>query len=652
MWTRLKSIFFNYDLEMASSQRQRHKSSSTLAIFVGLVAAMGGFMYGYDTGIINDLLEMPYVKHTFPADKTAFSTHERALITAILSLGTFLGALVAPLLSDNYGRKFSIITTSAIVYNVGSALQTALTEQKMLMAGRFILGLSVGILSAIVPLYQAEASPKWVRGSVVFTYQWAITWGLLIASAVCQRTRSINNSASYRIPSAIEFLWLIVLCVGMLFLPESPRYYIQKDDIPQAIKSLAKLRRLLEDDPDLIDELVDIKANYDYELSFGKSSYLDCFRSGGGRHKQLLRMATGMGVQMFQQCLGINFIFYYGVLYFATTGIKSYYLVSLITYCVNTVATVPGMIFVETLGRRLLLIYGGCGMTIANFVIAIVAVSDQSQNTKAITTICLACVFIALFACSWGGCAWAICSDIYGVGIRQKAMSLTAASNWLANFVLAYITPYLTNSGEKTAALGSKIFFVWGTFNLLGVVFVWFTVYETKGLKLEEIDQLYVACKNPWLLASFKPVAIDHCDTYQVLRRGGMAIPMEMEKSTSSGDDHSHPNVDSRVSGRSCDVHNKNRANVGEHACSCELEPNDYHDYLMLLQTSGGSLYHVETTANALDLHLVASFNGGHIPLLDKSHAKLPTKIDSRDRTLTKVATPFFDGPPSDSDED
>lgn len=322
----------------------RQKSSSNSAFIVGLVAAVGGFMYGYDTGLINDLLEMHYVYTHFPSNHTGFATHERAIVVASLSLGTFFGALVAPLISDNYGRKFSIILSAGIIFNIGNILQISSTEIALLSVGRLVLGFAVGILSAIVPLYQAEASPKWVRGSVVFTYQWAITWGLLIASAVCQGTRKISNSGSYRIPVGIQFLWALILSTGMLYLPESPRYYVQKDNLEKALYSLCKLRRLPEDDECLIEELVEIKANYDYERSFGKTTILDCFRSGGGRHKQGLRMLTGIGVQFFQQCSGINFIFYYGVNFFNSAGVKNYYIMSLITYIVNVVFTVPGII--------------------------------------------------------------------------------------------------------------------------------------------------------------------------------------------------------------------------------------------------------------------------------------------------------------------
>lgn len=500
----VEGLRYDNTIEEEHYRKMRQKSSSNSAIIVGLVAAVGGFLYGYDTGLINDIMEMQYVKLEIPANQQNFSVHERAFITAILSLGTFVGALVAPLMSDSYGRKSSIIATASVIFSTGNILQVAATNSALLCAGRAVSGLAVGILSAIVPLYQAEASPKWVRGSIVFTYQWAITWGLLIASAICQGTRKINLSASYRIPIGVQFLWSLTLCTGVLFLPESPRYYVQKNNIQAALTSLCKLRRLPSDDHDLLEELVEIKANYDYEMSFGKTDVWDCFRLGGGRHKQGLRIITGIGVQLFQQCSGINFIFYYGVNFFASIGVINYYLMSFVTYLVNVAFTVPGIFFIDIIGRRKLLLLGGLGMSISNFIIAIVGVSISSKEIKGVVSIVFSCCFIACFASSWGGCTWAVCSDIFGISIRQKAVSITAATNWLVNFAFAYVTPYLIDTGSHTAALGNKIFFIWGSCNAAGVIFVYFIVYETKGLKLEEVDFMYQNCSNSRASTKFK----------------------------------------------------------------------------------------------------------------------------------------------------
>lgn len=501
---------YDSTIEEEYYRKIRQKSSSLSAIVVGLVAAMGGFLYGYDTGLINDILEMRYVSTHFPSNGYAFNTHERALVTAMLSLGTFVGAVLAPLVSDTYGRKFAIVVLSGLLCNAGNIIQVAASDIALLCIGRVVCGIAVGILSASVPLYQAEASPKWVRGSIVYTYQWAITWGLLIALAVCQGTRKFNNSGSYRIPIALQFLWATILCIGMLFLPESPRFYVQKNKIQKGLESLSKLRRLPTDDADLIEELVEIKANYDYEMLFGKTSILDCFRNGGGRHKQVLRMATGIGIHAFQQCLGINFIFYYGVNFFSSTGMGNYYLMSFITYAVNTLFTIPGIILIEVIGRRSLLLWGGTGMSISNFIIAIVGVCISDKHISSIISVSFSCLFIAFFAASWGGCTWALVSDIYGISIRQKAISITVATNWLVNFICAYITPYLIDTGSHTAALKNKIFFIWGGFNAIGVIFAYLMVYETKGLKLEEIDYMYLNCSNARVSTKFKSQKIDY----------------------------------------------------------------------------------------------------------------------------------------------
>lgn len=509
-WGFVDNFFYNNDMEEEYYRKMREKSSSISAFVVGLVAAVGGFLYGYDTGLINDILEMQYVTGHFPSNGNEFNVHERALITAILSLGTFCGAITAPIISDNYGRRFSIMLSSGGLFTVGTILQIAANSNVLLCIGRFVSGVAVGNLSAIVPLYQAEASPKWVRGSVVYLYQWAITWGLLVASAVCQGTRRLSNSGSYRIPIGLQFLFTMVLFGGMLFLPESPRFYVQKNNLEKALDSLSKLRRIENTDPDLIEELVEIKASYDYEVSFGKTKWIDCFRNGGGRHQQVLRMLTGMGVHVFQQCSGINFIFYYGVNFFSSTGLDNYYLMSFITYAVNTAFTIPGILLIEIIGRRKLLLGGGLGMSVSNFIIGIVGVSVVNSEIRARISISFSCLFIAFFAASWGGCCWALTSDLYGISIRQKAISITASTNWLVNFTFAYITPYLIDTGAHTAALGNKIFFIWGGCNAVGTIFVYFIVYETKGLKLEEVDYMYKVCHSPRESTKFKSTKIEY----------------------------------------------------------------------------------------------------------------------------------------------
>ncbi|KAH3671901.1 hypothetical protein OGAPHI_000087 [Ogataea philodendri] len=488
----------------ADLERQRNWSS-VMAVYVGLLMAIGGFLYGYDTGIINGLLDMEYVRTTFPPHgEMHFTASQNSLITSVLSIGTFVGSLLAPIFSDRIGRRLSIFSACTIMFSLGTILQVVSSTIPLLCVGRLISGFGVGMISAIIPLYQAEVSPKWIRGSVVSLYQWAITWGLLVSSAITQATHSINDARCYRIPIGLQLIWGVFLAVGMYSLPESPRFYVKKDRLDDALHSLSRFRRLEINDKSLIEELIEIKASHDYEMSFGKTSILDCFRSSPSRANQLRRMMIGMVLQALQQCSGINFIFYYGVNFFVHAGVANSYLISFVTYTVNVVFTIPGIFFVEIWGRRPLLIVGAAGMTVSNFVIGIVGITTDSIIANKIM-VAFVCLFIAFFASTWGPLAWVVVGEMYSLSIRQKAVSITAATNWLVNFVFAFSTPYLVDTGKHTAALGTKIFFLWGSLNFVGLVFAYFNIYETKGLLLEEVDDLFRFCKNARQSRYYRP---------------------------------------------------------------------------------------------------------------------------------------------------
>jgi SP family sugar:H+ symporter-like MFS transporter len=188
----------------------------------------------------------------------------------------------------------------------------------------------------------------------VGSYQLAITIGLLLAAIVNNATHDRDDTGSYRIPIAVQFAWALILISGMLILPETPRYLIKSGRPDRAAKSLSKLRRLPQDHEAIREELEEIQANHEYELSLGKASYLDCFRS-----PILKRQMTGCLLQALQQLTGINFIFYYGTQYFKNTGIKNAFVISMITSSVNTLSTLPGLYAIDKWGRRPLLFWGG-----------------------------------------------------------------------------------------------------------------------------------------------------------------------------------------------------------------------------------------------------------------------------------------------------
>jgi SP family sugar:H+ symporter-like MFS transporter len=154
-----------------------------------------------------------------------------------------------------------------------------------------------------VPLYQSESSPKWIRGTIVGCYQLAITIGLLLAAIVNNSTKNRNDTGSYRIPIAVQFAWAIILWTGMVMLPETPRYLIKRGRHDKAAKALSRLRRLDVEHPALIEELAEIQANHEYEMSLAKATYIDCFKGTLGK-----RLITGCALQALQQLTGVNFI--------------------------------------------------------------------------------------------------------------------------------------------------------------------------------------------------------------------------------------------------------------------------------------------------------------------------------------------------------
>lgn len=511
-----------------------------MAIYMGSIASLGGFLYGYMTGSTNNIIAMEYVKEKF-AHSENFTTKETALFTGILSVGIFFGAFLAPFISDKYGRRFLILLSTFIFFNLGTILQMVAQDLSVFYCGRFFSGIGVGVISAVIPLYQAETSPKWVRGSIISCYQWAITWGLFISSAISQGTKGYNDSKCYRIPIGLEFVWAGLFTLFMWTLPESPRFHIMHDDIDKAILSLSKMRRMDVRNRDLIEEMIEIKAAHDYELSENDLTMWQFVKGFWTKRDQFKRITTGVLLQSLQQCSGINFIFYFGVNFFISTGVSKSYQMSLVTYAVNVIFTIPGIVLVETVGRRNVLFFGSIGMGVSNYIIAVVGATVDSVIADKVM-LAFVCVFIAFFAATWGPAVWVITGELFPLGIRQKGVSICACTNWLINFIFSYITPYLIDSNTNKIQLGTKIFFLWGSFNLFGAVITYLLVYETQGLMLEDIDELYRRTKLSWKSASLNKAilneqALEH-EREDVAIDAVNAITTKVPTTTSEIDDY------------------------------------------------------------------------------------------------------------------
>ncbi|KAF1347513.1 putative transporter [Delphinella strobiligena] len=460
------------------------------SIMVGMFASFGGILYGYDTGTISGIQSMPYWLDEFDLNGKA---GKLSLIVSILSVGTFVGALAAGYISDFLGRKWGIIVCAAIPFNLGVILQVASTSQPTFIAGRFFAGLGVGLVSVQVPMYQAETLPSWIRGFVIGSYQLCITIGLLLAALVNYATKNRDDTGSYRIPLAVQFAWSIILCFGFLFLPETPRWLVKKNRPEQAAKSLQFLRRLEPDHPALQRELSEIEASYEYELSLGNASYLECFKGTIGK-----RTWTGIGLQSLQQLVGVNFIFYYGTSYFSgQPALPDAFIVQIITNVVNVVSTFPGLYAIDKLGRRPVLLIGALGMGVSQYIVAACgAATDVSNFSSAAAQLAFVCIYIFFFASTFGPGAWVVTGEMFPLKVRAKCLSMTTAANWFFNWLLAFITPYIVD--KEYANLQSNVFWIWGGFCWIAVAFVYFLVYETKDMSLEHVNELYESCPQAW----------------------------------------------------------------------------------------------------------------------------------------------------------
>ena len=245
------------------------------------------------------------------------------------------------------------------------------------------------------------------------SYQLAITIGLLLASIVNNATHNRNDTGSYRIPIAVQFAWALTLIGGMIVLPDTPRYMIKRNNLQAAAQSLARIRRLSVSHFAIVEELAEIQANHEYELSLGTATYLDCFKGN-----LLRRLITGCILQGLQQLTGINFIFYYGTQFFKNSGVHNSFVISLITNCVNTTSTFPGLYAIEKWGRRPVLFWGAIGMCISQFLVAILGTTTTSQDSAGNIivhniaaqrgAIAFICIYIFFFAASWGPIVWHI----------------------------------------------------------------------------------------------------------------------------------------------------------------------------------------------------------------------------------------------------
>ncbi|GAB1317942.1 hypothetical protein MFIFM68171_08152 [Madurella fahalii] len=416
------------------------------AYLICAFASFGGIFFGYDSGYINGVLgSRIFIEAVEGVGAEAVAEHNSSLIVSILSCGTFFGALIAGDVADFIGRKWTVIY-GCLIYVAGCVVQMFTGMGHPLgpiVAGRLIAGIGVGFESAIVILYMSEICPRKVRGALVAGYQFCITIGLMLAACVVYATQGRTDTGSYRIPIAIQFLWAIILAGGLLFLPDSPRYFVKRGNLDAATDALSRLRGQPRESEYIQVELAEIVANEEYERQLIPSttwfgSWANCFKGSVFKANSNLRKTIlGTSLQMMQQWTGVNFIFYFSTSFLQSTGaIDDEFLISMVFTIINVLSTPISFWTVERFGRRTILFWGALGMLICQFLVAIIGVTvgfnhthtdpanpelSIANNVSAVNAqIAFIAIFIFFFASTWGPGAWIVIGEIFPLPIRSR----------------------------------------------------------------------------------------------------------------------------------------------------------------------------------------------------------------------------------------
>ncbi|ESK86711.1 glucose transporter [Moniliophthora roreri MCA 2997] len=460
---------------------------------VGSFACIGGGLFGLDISSMSGVLTNPYYLKQFnnPGDSA------QGAIVASMPAGSLVGALAVTQLGDRLGRKKTIMV-AALVWVVGCILQCAAVNRGMLVAGRVIAGASVGISSAVVPIYQSEITAPSIRGRLVSLQQWSITWGILIQYFIQFGCSDIQGVASFRIPWGLQMIPAIVLFLGMFFFPESPRWLLDNDREEEALQILADLHGKGDKNNELVRlEFQEIKEQVVFERNEGAKSYLDLLKGNNPR-----RVFLGCSLQMWSQLTGMNVMMYYITYVFRGTGLigrKAGLIAASVQYVLNVALTVPAIIYIDKWGRRPMLI---AGLTFMGFFLFLVGglqgrlghwgqvendrvwvIEGHGSATKGI--IVLSYLFVCSFAITMGPVSWTYPAEIYSLKVRAKAVSLATATNWTFNFALAWAVP------PGFATIAYKTYFIFGTFNFAGCIHVIFMFPETVGRTLEEVEDIF-----------------------------------------------------------------------------------------------------------------------------------------------------------------
>jgi sugar porter (SP) family MFS transporter len=443
------------------------RSPRAFVVAASAIAALGGLLFGYDTGVISGA-------ELFLQGDLGLSTFALEVIVSGVLVGAAIGSFVGGRLADVYGRRGLLLVT-AVIFAVGALLCGVAPSTSMLIVGRIVVGLGIGLASGTVPVYISEVSSPDARGWQVSLFQLAITVGIVLAYIV---DYALAPAAAWRWMFGLAIVPAVIFGAGMWFLPESPRWLGKSGRHEAARAVLERIRGTA----DVEDELRDIENSLMRAGEHGRLTDL--------LHPSVRQALTvGLGLAVFQQVTGINTVIYYAPLILKSAGISSASGAILATVgigVVNVLMTIVSMWLLDRMGRRPLLLIGIAAMAATLGMLGVVFRNPSPTESSATLAVVSMMVYVAAFAISLGPIFWLLISEIYPLRIRSSTEGLSAAFNWGSNLVVSLT--FLTLVQELGA---SRTFWMYGAFAVAAWIFSYYLVPETRGRTLEEIEAFW-----------------------------------------------------------------------------------------------------------------------------------------------------------------
>ncbi|HVR47368.1 MAG TPA: sugar porter family MFS transporter [Candidatus Binatia bacterium] len=431
-------------------------------LLVASVAALGGLLFGYDTGVISGAI-------LFITKDFALAVREQAFTISVVLIGCIAGSAVSGAIADRIGRRWTLFL-AGVVFFAGAIISAFTPNEAILLCGRFIVGVGIGFSSVVAPLYISEVAPANVRGALVSLYQFAITVGILAAYLV---DYALAANGQWRWMLGLAVVPSVVLVAGMLVMPESPRYLFK---ILLGDRARDELQRIYPDPAERAQEVESIE-----EGLRAKDQGWDALRDPAFR----TALFIGITLAVLQQITGINTVIYYGPQIFQMAGVGSAsasILAQTLVGTVNCGMTLIAIFFVDKVGRKPLLYAGLAGMFVALATLAGAFAQPHLSGSLAAIALGSMMLYVGCFAFSLGPIVWLLISEIFPLRARGLGMSISTLSNWVGNFL---VSQFFLTMVERLGRSGT--FALYAALCIVTIVFVRAMVPETKQELLERI---------------------------------------------------------------------------------------------------------------------------------------------------------------------